>query len=514
MTAPATLVEVAALVGGQVVGDPGTVVSGLAVEPERVVPGDLFADYEGGAGDWDRARRRGARARLVETPEALLDGRPGIVVDDARVAAGHLAARFLGYPARRMQVVAVTGTNGKTTVHWLTSKLLGRFGLPSLRLGTLGIEVDGCFREEYPGPEGPSSVTLNRTLRRAADAGVAHACIEATSRSLAERRWSGIDLDVGIFMNLTRDHLDYHRTMDAYFGAKCRLFDVLEASGKSPRTAVVCVDDPLGRSLAERLRLRDLTLVTFGVAADADLVIHGYRLAGDGSSFELRQAGEAHVITTPTVGAHNAHNMAASFAAACALGFPPDDVADGLGRLDLPPGRLQTVGDRGRDGFGTYVDYAHSPAALATVLTALRPVTRGRLWVVFGCGGDRDRGKRPLMLDAALAHADRVVVTSDNPRHEDPMAIIDDVLAGGTPHLVEPDRRTAIHQAVASLEPGDVLVVAGKGHERDQIVGDTTLPFSDADEIQSAVARRRSGSGGAGEDLVHQLGQAGDHGVA
>ena len=200
-----------------------------------------------------------------------------------------------------MKVVAVTGTNGKTTVHWLTSKLVGAFGHPSLRLGTLGIEVDGQYWEEYPGPEGPNSLTLNRTLLRAADAGVSYACIEATSRSLDERRWSGIDLDVAIFMNLTRDHLDYHGTMEAYSAAKCRLFDVLEESVKRPRTAIVCVDDPLGRALAEGLRRRDVTLVTFGFSADADLSIRHHRQEMGRSSFQLCQPGGAWSITVPTV---------------------------------------------------------------------------------------------------------------------------------------------------------------------------------------------------------------------
>ena len=485
--------DLAALVHGRAVGDPDVVVSGLAVEAERVSPGDIFADYEacGGAEPTPamRARHLGAAALLVETPAALPRGCPGIVVGNARVAAGHLASFFVGHPARRMKVMAVTGTNGKTTVHWLTSKLVGEFGHPSLRLGTLGIEVDGLYWEEYPGQEGPNSLTLNRTLLRAADAGVSYACIEATSRSLDERRWSGIDLDVAIFMNLTRDHLDYHGTMEAYFVAKCRLFDVLEESVKAPRTAIVCVDDPLGRVLAEHLRPRDVTLVTFGFAADADLSIRHHRQEMGRSSFQLCQPSGACSVSVPTLGEHNALNVAATFAAGRALGFAADDIVGVLGRLRLPPGRLQPVGDPGVDVF---VDYAHTPAALATVLAALRPVTRRLLWVVFGCGGDRDKGKRPLMLDAALAHADRVVVTSDNPRHEDPQAIIDDVLAGRTPHRVEPDRRQAILDAVASLAPGDVLLIAGKGHERDQIVGDTRLEFSDVDEARAAVAGRRS----------------------
>ena len=309
------------------------------------------------------------------------------MVGNARVAAGHLASFFVGYPSRRMKVVAVTGTNGKTTVHWLTSKLLGSFGHPSLRLGTLGIEVDGQYWEEYPGQEGPNSLTLNRTLLRAADAGVSYACIEATSRSLDERRWSGIDLDVAIFMNLTRDHLDYHGTMEAYYGAKCRLFDVLEESVKRPRTAIVCVDDPLGRALADDLRRRDVTLVTFGFAADADLSIRHHRHEMGRSSFQLCGPSGAWSVTVPTLGEHNALNVAATFAAGARprIRARPAWPTGLLGRRP-PPGRLQPVGEHGVDVF---VDYAHSPAALATVLAALRTVTRRLLWVVFGCGGDR-----------------------------------------------------------------------------------------------------------------------------
>ncbi|HKS90113.1 MAG TPA: UDP-N-acetylmuramoyl-L-alanyl-D-glutamate--2,6-diaminopimelate ligase [Stellaceae bacterium] len=465
---------------------------GLSADSRQVKPGFLFAALKGAARDGRafalEAARNGAVAILTDDPAALaLDQdarrRLAIVVDPnpPRLLA-QWAARLSGRQPRI--VAAVTGTNGKTSVAHFTREIWAAAGHPAASLGTLGIVT---ARGRRPGAlTTPDPVALHRTLAELAEAGIEHASLEASSHGLAQCRLDGVQIAAAAFTNLTRDHLDYHGDMASYRAAKERLFrELLPPAG----VAVLNADSPEFARLAALCRERGHRVIAYGEAAEADLRILNRAPHRSGQHLLATVFGKRCEIELPLVGAFQAMNALAAFGLAVATGVDEAAALPALPRLPGVPGRVQLVGESAV-GAPVFVDYAHTPDALATVLTALRPHAENRLLVVFGAGGDRDRGKRPLMGQVATELADRVYVTDDNPRSEDPAAIRRAIMAAAPGAVEISDRRAAIGVAVAELRRGDVLVIAGKGHESGQIVGSEVLPFDD-----TLVAREALGAG-------------------
>ena len=463
-------------------GAPEVEVSGLAYSTQSVTPGTLFFCVPGFRSDGHdfapQALERGAVALVCERPLGL--GVPEVVVPDVRAAMGPAAARFHQDPTVELDVIGITGTNGKTTTAFLTRHLIEASGRRSGLLGTVKRVVGGV--EEDVERTTPEAIDLQATFRRMVDAGDSACVMEVSSHALELGRAAGIRFACRVFTNLTQDHLDFHPSMDAYFAAKRRLFD-------GPGESIVNVDDPWGRKLAA-----ELDCVTYAVDRDADYRAREVRFDLAGSSFVCETPDGARELRSRLPGVFNVQNVLAAVAAARSVGVPLNTVADALTRFERVPGRFEPV-DEGQD-FGLLVDYAHTPDSLENVLRAARELTRGRLVAVLGAGGDRDRSKRPLMGDAARRLADRVIVTSDNPRGEDPEAIIDEVIAGaGAAAEREVDRRRAIALAVEGAGAGDVIVVAGKGHEQGQeFEGGRKEPFDDVTVAREAL-RSRAGGG-------------------
>jgi len=449
----------------------------LAYDNRAAGPGTLFFCVPGFTRDGHDfapdAVARGAAALVVERPLGL--GVPEVQVKSVRAAMAPAAARLAGDPTARLQVVGVTGTNGKTTTCFLVRDLLEAAGIQTGLLGTVTSFVGG--EERGTQRTTPEAIDLQRTFAEMVGGGDAACAMEVSSHALELHRADAIHWDVAVFTNLTQDHLDFHPDMEAYFAAKRRLFEA------GPRVAVVNVDDPYGRRLAEALPART-TLVEYALADAEDL-----RIDRTGSRFRL--GGVA--LSTPHPGAFNVLNCLAAIHAARALGVRDDVIAEALPRLGRVPGRFEPV-DEGQD-FAVIVDYSHTPDSLDNVLRAARDLAGdGRVLCVFGAGGDRDRGKRPEMGRIAEALADVAIVTSDNPRSEDPEAIIREILAGmDAGAAAEVDRRAAIALAVQAARPGDVVVIAGKGHEQGQeLAGGVKVPFDDvavAREALRSVAR-------------------------
>ena len=465
---------------------PDTIV-GVADDSRAVRAGTLFVAVRGSQRDGhdflSEAERRGASVALVE--DATRTALPALVVREGRRAAAVVAAAAYGDPARRLTLVGVTGTNGKTTTVGMLRHLLDAPESPAASIGTLGVRV-GSAGEPLAGGSGlttPGPVELQRLFRQLADAGVRRLAMEVSSHSLDQRRVEGVSFDAVVFTNLTRDHLDYHGTMEAYLAAKARLVGHLAPGGAS----VVNADDPAWAQLPPGPRT-----ITFSTAGgEADVQVTDLRFEPRGARGVLRIAGTEAALSLPLIGDFNVANAAAAAAAAWALGMPIDRIAARLAEQPQVPGRLEVLHDEPT----VLRDYAHTPDALERALAAVRPFTRGRLIVVFGAGGDRDRGKRPEMGRIAEAGADVVVVTSDNPRTEDPERILDDIERGMSrrDHVRVEDRRDAIARALAIAVPGDVVLLAGKGHETYQVRGTETLPF-DEREIVAELAAAGSGA--------------------
>ena len=437
-------------------GLPEVEISGLAYSSREVTAGSLFFCVRGFTADGHDfapdAVERGAAALVCERPLGL--GVPEVLVDDVRAAMGPAAARFFGDPTDELRVVGITGTNGKTTTAFLVRHLLESAGVQTGLLGTVKRVVGGV--EEEVERTTPEAIDLQETFRRMLDGGDRACAMEVSSHALELGRTAGIRFACKVFTNLTQDHLDFHRTMDAYYAAKRRLFD-------EPGPAVVNVDDEYGRRIADEV---DAT-VTFAIERDADYRARDVSFDFAGASFACDTPHGPLELESPLPGLFNVQNALGALAAVLTLGVEPGSVPDALRSFGRVPGRFEAV-DEGQD-FGVLVDYAHTPDSLENVLRAAREITRNRLHVVFGAGGDRDQTKRPLMGEAASALADRVIVTSDNPRNEDPAAIADQVMQGaGADAELELDRRKAIALAIESAEPGDVVVIAGKGHEQGQ----------------------------------------------
>ncbi len=462
--------------------------TGITADSRDVRPGDLFCAWAGTAVDahafLGQAAAAGAVAALVERRMQDLSI-PQIEVRDGRRAAAAAAALVYGDPQDALRLAGVTGTNGKTTTVWLTRHILSR-AAPAASIGTLGVRLaDGSL---LPGSEGlttPGPVESARLLRDLADDGIAAVAMEASSHALAQGRLEALRFDAAVFTNLSRDHLDYHGTMEAYRAAKLTLLELLRPEG----VAVLNADEPAWAGAASRAPRR----VTFGRAEGAEVRARDVELAPDGARFRLHTPQAEADVRLPLVGAYNVDNALAAAAASIALGISPADVAAALSDAPQVPGRLERVAD---SPCPVLTDYAHTPDALERALAALRPQVPGRLIVVFGAGGDRDRGKRPLMARAAERGADLVVVTSDNPRTEDPDAIIDEIVAGfeGRSFLRITDRRAAIGRALEEAGPGDAVLLAGKGHEDYQVVGTRKVPFDERRVVREWNALREVAS--------------------
>lgn len=464
-------------------GDPSVRVSDLCYRSGDVRPGALFACIPGGRVDGhdfaSEAVERGAAALLVERFLPLEV--PQIEVVRVRDALGPIAAAFHGHPSRRLRMVGVTGTNGKTTTTFLLASIFRAEGWTPGVVGTTGVWI-GDRPTPFPRttPEAPD---LQRLLAEMVDEGVEAVAMEVSSHGLDQRRVDGTRFEVAVFTNLSQDHLDYHPSMEAYFAAKARLF----TPALSER-AVVNHESPEGR----RLEGCGLPTVTYGLGPGADVRAEDVRATAAGIAFRVGDL----EIRSRLRGTFNVENCLAAVAAARLLGIDDETIARGIEALEVVPGRVETV-DAGQP-FLVLVDYAHTPHGLENVLRAARPLANGRVIVVFGCGGDRDRGKRPLMGRAATSLADLAIVTSDNPRSEDPLAIIGEIEVGarqgGGRYVVEPDRREAIARAVREARPGDVVVIAGKGHETYQELADRTIPFDDRVVAREEILARLGGA--------------------
>jgi UDP-N-acetylmuramoyl-L-alanyl-D-glutamate--2,6-diaminopimelate ligase len=466
--------------------EPDVDILGLTSDSREVEPGFLFAALPGSRTDGkafiDRALERGAVAILVPSGEYAAAKHSHvrcIQADNPRRHFALMAARFFGSQPRT--VVAVTGTNGKTSVVEFTRQIWAHMGLPAASVGTLGsISPKGRLAGALTTPD---PVTIQRTLAELAQAGVDHLALEASSHGLDQYRLDGVRMAAAAFTNLSRDHLDYHGTPSAYRKAKLRLFRELLPTGT---IAVLNADDPACPAFREACAAADLRILTFAIDGDADFVLAGRTPTANGQRLDIRHANQRFKVETPLIGEFQASNLLCALALVVACGAEVRDAAAVLGKVTAVPGRMQQVARRD-DGAAIYIDYAHTPDALAKALGALRPHAAGRLLVVFGCGGDRDAGKRPEMGAVAKRLADRIIITDDNPRTESPARIRQHIL-GACPDAREiGDRAKAIHSAIAELEAGDVLVIAGKGHEPGQIIGDRTHPFDDAQAARQAA---------------------------
>ena len=485
-------------------GNLETHVRHVHIDSRDVRAGDLFVALRGGLADGhefvDQALAQGAAAVLAMTPAPEDFPAPWIRVADTRDALPHVAAALYRAPSRSLRLVGVTGTNGKTTVGYLLESVIAAAGHDVGVFGTVSVRYSG--REVAASLTTPEAHTLQATLRAMVDAGVSHAVMEVSSHAIDQKRAVACHFAAGVFTNLSRDHLDFHGDVESYAAVKEGwLVDDLPEGGLA-RGAAINLDDEVGRRIAGRLRV---PLMGYSRAGHPDAAVRARELSCDidGIRMSVETPRGVLPIASPLLGHHNAENILATIAAAELLDLPHTAIREGIAELACVPGRLEPVPNRRK--FTALVDYAHTDDALDNVTRALQPLKRGRLITVFGCGGDRDRTKRPAMGAVAVRNSDITVVTSDNPRTEDPAAIVRDILPGLTDsdapelcagdldsaergYFVEVDRRTAIRLAVSAAQPGDTLLVAGKGHEDYQIIGRTKTHFDDREEIAAALA--------------------------
>ncbi len=485
----------------------GREVSGIAHDSRKVKPGSLFVAVRGFHSDGHQfilqALRQGAAAIVAEESVAAADFPhvPFIRVKDSRRALALLSAMFYGHPSRRLKVIGITGTNGKTTTTYLVKSIIEAAGKTAGLIGTIDYRVGDRV---YPAPNTtPESLDLQQLLSEMVGLGADYCVMEVSSHALALGRIEGCEFAAAAFTNLTQDHLDFHTDMESYFRAKLLLF-----TGLAPdKTAVVNGDD---ERAAEIIRNTKARVITFGLTHRAAVRPAGEIRHGiDGLSFDIVTPSGTAAVRSPLVGKHNIYNILTAACIGTALGFTGDVIGRGITNMKAVPGRMEKV-DEGQ-AFGVVVDYAHTEDALIRLLEAVREVARGRVITVFGCGGDRDRTKRPKMGATAVRMSDLVIVTSDNPRTEDPVSIIQEIetgmresgvkrenthtkplpSAGKTPYYVIPDRQEAVEKAVSAAAPGDMVVLAGKGHEDYQIIGDRKIHFDDREAARQAIRRRQ-----------------------
>jgi UDP-N-acetylmuramoyl-L-alanyl-D-glutamate--2,6-diaminopimelate ligase len=487
-----TLGELARAVGGELEGDAEARVLDVTHDSRQVEAGWLFVAIRGEQADGNRfvrdVERKGA-AGVVSELERPADFRGGwIRVAEARPALALAAAEAHGHPSRELKLVGITGTNGKTTTAYLVASVAEAAGLTTALVSTVEYRVAG---ERSPALHTtPEASDVERLLRRALDAGCSVAVMEASSQALDLRRCDALRFEVAAFTNLTRDHLDYHGTMGAYFTAKRRLFD--GSLGEPPRASVVNVDDEYGARLYEELKAAGRRVFRYALDREAEVTARGVEFSLGGTRLTLGTPEGEKEILSPLVGRPHVYNILTAAGCAHALGLGLEETAAALAKCGGAPGRFERVAHGG--DFAVVVDYAHTDDALRNVLRTARDVAEGRVITVFGCGGDRDRTKRAPMGEAAASLSDVVIATSDNPRTEDPEAILRDVEEGlkssGRPYLKITDRREAVRRAVAGARGGDIVVIAGKGHEDYQIVGTEKRHFDDREVAREALAER------------------------
>ena len=483
-----------ALSDKRVVGNVPDTVHGLTADSRKVERGDCFVAVPGFKQDARRfipdAVARGARLVVTEGDAVPGVGVAQVLVPATRPALARLAAAYYGHPSRALTVVGITGTNGKTTTSYLVDALLRDAG-PTGILGTIQYVVGDEVRPA--GQTTPEALDIEAMLATMRDRGVRGVAMEVSSHALALARVEGLAFDVAVFTNLTQDHLDFHGSLDEYGRAKRRLFELLAGSPKRRRTAVVNGDDPWGGRMVAGL---DLDVLTFGLGAGHRVRAARFTSSLEGIHMHVETPRGAVDLDSPLIGEHNVMNLLGAVGAGIGLGLEPGAIARALAGVTAVPGRFEQV--RAGQPFLVIVDYAHTPDALERVLTTARKITTGRLGVVFGCGGDRDRTKRPIMGEIAARLADRVWITSDNPRSENEHAIIEEIAIGVRRVCAAPDRyamvadrRAAIFAALSWAAAGDAIVIAGKGHETYQIVGADILPFDDRAVARNILAERR-----------------------
>jgi UDP-N-acetylmuramyl-tripeptide synthetase len=479
-------------------------VAGVTHDSRAVTRGSVFVAVPGARTDGALyaadAVRRGALAIVSEGPQPPELDLPWLPTADARLSLAELSAVFHGHPSEELALVGVTGTNGKTTTTYLLASVFDAAGLPSGRLGTVTFRVGPSASDEREASHTtPEASDIQRLLREMVDRGCRACAMEVSSHALAQHRVAHLRFRAAIFTNLTRDHLDFHGDMQRYFAAKRRLFEMLPAGAP----AVINIDDPRGADLVAAF---PDTVMTYALDRPADVRASHVESTLQGLAFDVDTPRGSLSVRSPLVGRPNVYNILGVIGAAVALDLPLDAIERGLAALEHVPGRFQMVSSP-VDDIRVVVDYAHTDDALKNLLETARPLSSGRIITVFGCGGDRDRSKRPLMGAVAGRLSDLVVLTSDNPRSEDPDRILDEIVRGlsptpepgapkraGTPFTRQVDRRAAIESAVRMAAPGDLVLIAGKGHEKYQVLGDRTVPFDDVEVARAALAGRRSAS--------------------
>jgi len=474
----------------QVIGPLDRAVESIAYDSRRVQRNGLFVALRGEKNDGHefigQAIENGASVIVAEreekNPRATC-----LLVENTRTALADLAATFYGLPARRLKLAAVTGTNGKTTTTFLIKHICEKAGLRCGLIGTVRYEIGE--RVLPAARTTPESLDLQELLAQIANAGCRAAAMEVSSHALTQERVRGLEWDVAVFTNLTQDHLDYHGTMENYFESKAKLFAQLAQQKKRKPIAVVNMDDHYGEQLLDKIDTK-ISVITFGMGVRADFRASNYRMEFGGTSYQLDARGKSYLVRLPLIGRFNVANSMAALAAANALGLNLREAVLSLGKSPQVPGRLEMVPAKRK--FQVFVDYAHTPDALLNVLKTLRQLEPGRLIVVFGCGGDRDRQKRPLMGRIADQNADYSIITSDNPRKEDPNAIISEIEKGFGSDRYEKvaGRAEAIARAIALAQPRDIILIAGKGHETYQEFADHTVPFDDIQVARRAIEDR------------------------
>ncbi len=487
---PVTLNQIAQLTGGKLTGAGNAVVTDVSHDSRRAAAGTRFVAVRGVLFDAPKfipkVVEQGAVAVLSES-EPSSDDISWIQVPNVRRAMALAAAEVQRHPSRELQLVGITGTNGKTTTAYLIASIPEAAGEPVAMTGTVEYRL-GAERRKAERTT-PEATDMQRLLRQAVDAGCRTAVMECSSQAMDFHRCDALEYAVAVFSNLTRDHLDYHKTMENYWYAKQRLFD--GRLGTRPRTSVINVDDRYGVELANGLAGEGLEVVRYAVTADADVMARNPEFSLDGMKFELVTPSGTREFHSPLVGPPHIYNTLAAVASGLALGYELDVITKALEKCTGAPGRFERVVHNG--DFAVVVDYAHSDDALLNVLKTARDVTKGKIITVFGCGGDRDRSKRAPMGQAAGSLSDVVILTSDNPRTEDPEQILADAEAGiketGKPYRKIADRREAIHQAIAEARTSDLVLIAGKGHEDYQILGREEFHFDDKEVAREALAK-------------------------
>jgi UDP-N-acetylmuramoyl-L-alanyl-D-glutamate--2,6-diaminopimelate ligase len=476
-------------------GRPEGLVPGLSCDSRTVRPGELFFALPGakerGVIHAAEAAGRGAMAVVADEDVPGTDI-PVVRVPSARAAMADLSVAFYGNPSLSLAVAGVTGTNGKTTTSWIMRHLCDAVGRACGLIGTIEYVLPGITEEASRTT--PESIALQGMLAGMRDGGFKAASLEVSSHALVQNRVRGIEFDAAVFTNLTQDHLDYHGTMEAYFEAKALFFTLLAGQTRKKGRAVINTDDRYGRRLIDRIG-SSLPVITYGQGSNCAFRAGNIRYAATGTTFRLDAKGRSYLVRTPLIGLFNVYNTLAALAAVSSMGLELRRAVTAAATIPQVPGRLQRVD--GRRNFQAFVDYAHTPDALENVLRSLRQLQPARIITVFGCGGDRDRGKRPLMAAVAERYSDHVIVTSDNPRTEDPLAIIAETEKGlqRKTHERFVDREAAIRRAVELAAPGDILLIAGKGHENYQETATGRHPFDDASVTARAMTMKPAEEG-------------------